>query len=182
MLEAPAWAKKGAQARVPRRRGGEGGGGAGRGAGHAHHLVGPGLGSDPFESIVAVCSVIGVDAVLAFRPVAAAGVLVDRDIAVRDDVAPAAQDRAAEGLCGARQPRLGAIGLIVGIGRGNPVRRAMQDDRLAWSAACRQKHKSVEPRAVAHRYHGLESASAGSIGEPHRCTPPKKEPVMKPAL
>jgi hypothetical protein len=165
MLDAPAWAKN-----------------ARRLGCRVDHLIGPGLGSNPFESIVAVRRVIGVHAILAFRPVAAAGVLVDRDKAVRDDVAPTTQDRAAEGLFGARQPRLGAIDLIAGIGRGDPVRRAMQDDRPAPSAALGQKHESVEPRAVAHRHHGLESASAGSIGELHRCTPSKKEPVVKPAL
>src|SRR6267142_6337383 len=124
---------------MPRRGGGEGGGSARGRPGHAHHLIGPGLSGDPFEGIVTVVGIIGVDAVLAFRTVPAASVLVDRGVTVRDDVAPAAQDRTAERLFGARKPSLGAVGLVLGTGGGNAVRRAMQDDGPARSAALRQK-------------------------------------------
>ena len=154
----------------------EGRRGTRRRARHADHLVRPRLSGDPLQGIKAIGGIIGVDAILAFRPVPAASVLVNRDIAVRDDVMPAAQDRTAEGFLGARQPGSGAIGLVDRIGRGDPVGRAMQDDGPSRPAALRQKHEGVEPGAIAHRYHGLRSASvAGSIGEPHgRCSVKKR--------
>src|SRR3984893_9474571 len=107
MLEAPAWAKK--ARRLPGRSGSKGRGGAGRRAGHADPLVAPVLAGDPVERVVAVGRVIGINPVLAFRPVTAAAILIDRDVATRDDAPPAAQDGTAHRFGGARQAGGGMV-------------------------------------------------------------------------
>src|ERR1051325_6171680 len=61
--------KKGVQARGARGRRSKGRGGTGRGAGHASSAVRPALAGNPFQRVVAVISVIGVDPVLALGAV-----------------------------------------------------------------------------------------------------------------
>ena len=107
--------------------------------------------------------------VLAFRGVAAARVLVHRDIAMSDELLAPTQDRPAHRLGGAWQPSVGAVGLVPGIGCGNAVGCPVQDDRPAWPAALRQKHEGVEPGAVEHRHHDLKTAGVGHLQTTIRC-------------
>jgi hypothetical protein len=96
-------------------------------------------------------------------------VIVDRNIAVRDELLPPTQDRPAHRLGGARQPSVGAVGLVPGMGCGNAIGCPVQDDRPAWPAALRQKHEGVEPGAVAHRHHDLKTAGVGHLQTTIRC-------------
>ena len=119
-------------------------------------MVGPALAVDPVERIVAVGSVVGIDAVPAFGAVAAPAILIDRGVAMFDDRFPAAQDRAAHWFGGARQPGVGVVEFVPRIGRRDPVRRPVQDYRETRAPTRRQEDKCVEPGSVAHRNHRLE--------------------------
>ena len=74
----------------------------------------------------------------------------------RDDVPPTAQDGTAHRFGGARQPGVGMVEFVPSIRRRDPIGRPVQDHREARAATFRQEHKRVEPRAVAHRHHGLK--------------------------
>ena len=141
---------------MPGRSGSKGRGGARRRAGHANPLVAPVLAGDPVERVVAVGRVIGINPVLAFRPVTAPAILINRDVATRDYVPPPAQDRTAHRFGGARHPGVGVIEFAPSIRRRDPIGRPVQDHREARAAIFRQKHKRVEPSAIAHRHHGLK--------------------------
>src|SRR5438067_5998751 len=103
MLEPPAWAKK-ARRLGCLVDGSKGRGGASRRSGHTNPAIGPALAGDPFQRVVAVIGVIGVDPVLALGAVSAAAILIYGDIAMLDDCLPAPQDRAAHRLGGVRLP------------------------------------------------------------------------------
>ena len=85
------------------------------------------MAGDPVERVVAVGRVIGINPVLAFRPMTAATILIDRDVATRDDVPPAAQDGTAHRFGGARQPGVGVVEFIPGARRRDPIGRPVQD-------------------------------------------------------
>src|SRR5215472_7825464 len=88
---------------------------------------------------------------------------------MRHDIAPSPQDRTAQWFFRVRQPCASAVGLISRIGRGDAVGRAMQNDRPARPTCPGQEDEGVEADAIAHRYHGLESACADTIiNDPHR--------------
>jgi len=59
-------------------------------------VIGPGLAGDPLQRISPVGGIIGIDPVLPLGSVATPRILVNRGIAMRDDLAPSAQDRAAQ--------------------------------------------------------------------------------------
>src|ERR1700756_4742310 len=97
---------------MPGRSGSKGRDGAGGRAGPAGPLVAPVLAGDPVERVVAVGRVIGINPILAFRPVTAAAILINRDVATDDDVLPAAQDGTAHRFGGARQPVVGMVEFV----------------------------------------------------------------------
>jgi hypothetical protein len=163
--------EKRAQARVPRGGGSKGRRRPGRGARHADPAVAPVLAGNPFERVVTVMRVVGVDPVFAFGAVAAAAILIDGGIAMRRDRLPAAQDRTAHRFGGVRQPGAGVVEFMRCGGGGDAIGRAVQDHRPARAALRRQKDKRVEPGAVAHRHHRLKRASAHSPHPPMDALP-----------
>ena len=144
------------QARMALRSGGKRGGRARGRSGHPHHPVAPGLFRDPLQRVVTVRRVIGVDAILALGPVAAARVLVNRRVAALDDQPITAQYRAAHRRIRRRQPALRTIVIGLALRRSDAVRRALQNHREARLARLRQIDESVQPDAVAHSHHRLE--------------------------